>query len=232
MAELIGRTRSWAAWLVGAALALVFGGAGCGTGGGEAKYGPPARPPAGQPVPGKTTGSLEESTDWKTVTGAWDFCMPLATSGKSTTAQRKEADEKLKAAGEAGDRLVAAGLLAAAEAGLLAAEAEKVKADIYRNPPTDTKVLCYEAAAFAPARESSARLAARLPLLEALARDGKVHRQVLDKVAATIQGDLAVLSSETLLKQLPAEKRAEAEKTREAVKAELAKLNKLLEEKK
>jgi hypothetical protein len=232
VAAMIGRSKSWLVWCAGFLCALVFGRNAGGAEPATEKYGVRPRPPAegpDQPAE-KPAASLEESADWKVVTGAWDFCMPLAKNGQSTTGQRKEADEKLKAAREAADRLAAAGLLAAAEAGLLAAEADKIKADIYRDPPTDSKVLCYDRAFLPPAQQSFDRLARRLPLLEKLAVGGKVHKPAVDKVLATVEADLAVLGDEKKLGDLRDEKkRAEATKTRDAVKAQLEKLKKLLD---
>jgi hypothetical protein len=230
MAAMIGRGKSWLVWCAGLLCALVFG---RNAGGGEAtqdKYGVRPRPPAEGPdrPAEKPAASLEESADWKTITAAWDFCAPLVASGKSTEAQRNEADEKLKAAREAADRLAAAGLLAAAEAGLLAAEGDKIKADIGRNPPTDFKGTCYLMGVIPPAHQSMTRLSTRLPLLEKLAEGGKIHKPAVEKVLATIEADLAVLGDEKKLGEL-GKARAEAEITRDAVKAQVEKLKKLLE---
>ncbi|HOX04770.1 MAG TPA: hypothetical protein PK280_00090 [Planctomycetota bacterium] len=230
MAAMIGKGKSWLFWLAGFLCALVFGRSGLAR---EAavRYGITPRPPAeGPDKPAeKPAASLEESADWKAIAAAWDFCMPLASSGKSTEAQRKEADGKLKAAREAAERLAGAGFLAAAEAGLLAAETDKIRADIYRNPPTDRMVECHQMAYLPPAQQSFDRLAKRLPLLEKLAEGGKIHKPAVEKVLATVEADLAVLSDEKQLGRLTGEKRVEAGKTRDAVKAQVEKLGKLLE---
>jgi hypothetical protein len=232
MAAMIGRGKSWVWWLAGCLCALVFGRS---VVAGEAsrKYGVIARPPVEQPDKpvAKPAASLEESADWKTVTEAWDFCMPLATSGKSTNAQRKEADGKLKAAREAAERLAAVGLLAAAEAGLLSAETDKIRAEIYRNPPTDSMVECYDVAYLPLAQQSFDRLAKRLPLLEKLTEGGKVNRAAVEKVLATVEADVAVLADEKKLGGLGGDdKKTEAAKLRDAVKAQVGKLKKLLDE--
>jgi len=235
---MIGRTKSWLAWLAGAILAMVFGGAGCGEGNmPQPAYGarttPPA-PPARQPAPAKPATSLEESPDWKVVTDACDFAMPFARSGKSTGTQRKAAEARLSAAREAIARLAQAGLLAPAEAELLAAEVLIVMADVRQNPPEPepgqvTAVLCYDMAVIVPAQRSTRRLADRLPLLRKLADDGKVHRTALEKVLAAVEADLAVLADEKELARLHAIMlRPDAEKTRDAVQAEVEKLKKLL----
>lgn len=228
MSAVIGRGKSWLVWVLGALCALVFG---RDVVAGEAakKYGVNVRPPATEPEKPKppTAASLEDSADWKIIVEAWNFAKPLGDSHKSTGTQRKEADEKLKSAREAGDRLVKAGLLVAAEAGLLAAEEDKIKADIHRDPPTDFRGTCYEAAGFFPAQQSFDRLAKRLPLLQELVKGGKVHQVVADKVLGTIEADAAVLSDEKAVATL-GDKKADAEKTRDAVKAEVEKLRKLL----
>jgi hypothetical protein len=234
MAAMIGRSKTWFWWLAGFLCALVFG---RGVTAGEAakKYGVNVRPPAvepGKPRPPaaeeKPAASLEESGDWKTIVEAWNFAKPLGDSHKSTTAQRKEADDKLKAAREAGDKLVAAGLLVAAEAGLLSAEQDRIRADVYRDPPTDSQVTCYDRMMLSPAQQSFDRLSKRLPLLEELVKGGKVHSSVADKVLGTIEADVAALSDEKQLAALK-DKKAEAGKTRDAVKAEVEKLRKLLD---
>ena len=229
MAAMIGRGKSWLVWALGFACALVFG---RGVLAGEAakKYGVPARPPVEEPATKPpAAASLEESADWKAVTAAWDFCMPLATSGKSTEAQRKEADEKLSAAGQAVDRLVKAGLLAGAEGGLLASEIAKIKADVYRYPPTDCTFRCYRVAHLPPAQRSFERLAQRLPLVEALVKAGKVNPAAAGKVMASIEADLAILADEKKLAEIRDEaQRKEAGEKRDAVRAQLEKLKELL----
>ncbi len=177
---------------------------------------------------GKKGASLENSKDWKTVLAAWKFAKPLATSGKSTTKQRKRATKELQAAAAAATRLAAAGLLTAAEAGLLTEEAAKVKADIYRSPPTDSMAKCYEAMAFRPAQASFARLKKRLPLLRKLVAGGKVNKAALDKVLATIEKDVELLSRDKHFAQLPDEQRPEAWQTRHAVKGHLEMVKVLL----
>jgi len=230
MAAMIGKGKSWLWWLAGFLCALVFGKSATAAEPATEKYGVRPRPPIEVPDKPKAPASLEESADWKVLVEAWVFCKPLADSGKSTTAQRKEAVEKLQAAREAAGRLAQAGLLAAAESELLSAEADKLKADIHREPPTDSKVLCYDVAMLPPAHQSFARLSARLPLLEKLAEGGKVHKAALEKVLATVEADVAVLSDEKQLAGLRDGKaRDEAAKTRDAVKAQVEKLKKLLE---
>jgi hypothetical protein len=233
MAMMIGRTKSWLAWVCGAVCALVFG---CGSPAGEAPppvYGmprpSPEKEPAKAPEKPPAPANLEDSREWKTIIEAWDFARPLADSGKSTTRQRKEADEKLKAAAEAAAVLAGLGLLNTSESGLLSAEADKLKADICREQPTDSTAKCYETMAIQPAQQSFDRLAARLPLLRRLVAESKLHKPAVEKVLATIEADVATLSDEKKLAEIKdADKRADAERIRDSVKTELDKLKKQL----
>ena len=159
--------------------------------------------------------SLETSADWKTITDAWATAMPLATSRKSTTAERKAVDAKLEAAKAGAKRLADAGLLAPQEADLLVGEAANIRADIYRDPPTDCKVTCYDMAYIPPAQQSFRRLAKRLPLIEQLAAGPKLNRAVFAKIAAAVEADIAVLSEDKRLQALPEAERKQAATTRE-----------------
>jgi len=171
---------------------------------------------------GTASSSLEDSKGWQQILATWKHATPLATSGRSTNAQRKQADAKIKAAGAAADGLVAAGLLAAAEAGLLKAELARLREDIYRNPPTDSRVTCYKMMMVVPARKSLGRLERRLPLIRKLVAAGKLNAPAWQKVVATIESDVETLSSEKELARLQEKERARAVKTRDAVKAALA----------
>jgi len=188
----------------------------------EAAGAPPQGTAAGTPQP----GGPEEISDWRAVVGAWAYAKPLAESGQSTTAERKAADEKLAAAKVAIGRLVEAGELSAAEAGLLKADAVTIREAIYRGPPTDSMVVCYKMAYTPPARKSLDRLSKRLPLLEKLAAGGKLNKAACEKIITAAKADLKVLSDEQKLTsaQLSAEERARAVKTREAVKSALQRL--------
>ena len=235
MAEMIGRTKSWLAWLAGAVLAMVFGGAGCGPSDPPVvKYGAPSAPPtaptppAVQPAPAKPTTDLEGSADWQVITDAWNFAMPFARSGQSTTAQRKEMGAKLTAAREAAGRLVKAGLLSAKEAELLTSEADKAVADIRREPPVGVE--CYLTSDIpAVQRLSFKSIAARLPAIEDLVKAGKVHRVAITKVLEAIEADLVTLADEKRRAELgDLTSKEEADKLRETIKAQLDKLKQQL----
>jgi hypothetical protein len=176
-------------------------------------------------------GRLDDSADWKVVTEAWDFGTPLAKSGQSTMKQRKESDEKFKAAEEAVKRLVAAGLITAAEAELLASEAACFKTEIYRDPPTDSMAKCYDRMEILPVTSSLARVNLRLMLLQNITAGGKVNKAVVEKVLGAMEADLAILSDEKELARLRSDAaKAEALKTRDAVKAQVAKIREMMKE--
>jgi len=158
---------------------------------------------------------LQRSEDWQTVSATWTFASPLATSRKSTTAQRKELDERLKASQASLERLVRMGLLAAEEATLLIAETANIRSDVLRDPPTDSKVTCYDMAYTPPAQLSYARLTQRLPLIQKLIAGGKVHPAACSKILAAVKADLAILENKELTKGF---KGAEAAKLAELKK--------------
>jgi len=208
----------WKRRLLGAALVLLaaLGFYGCGT---AAKTGE-------DPVTAASPAQSEEPGDWEIVTAAWKLAKPLATSGQSTTAERRAADEKLAAAKAAIGRLVQAEELSGAEAELLRVEAADIREDIYRDPPTDSRKTCYEIAYLPSARRSLGRLAKRLPLLEKLATGGKLNLAACEKIIAAAETDLVILASEKELTraQLSAGERARIVKTRAAVKSSLQRL--------
>ena len=175
-------------------------------------------------------GELEDAPEWQAVLAAWEQAAPLALSGQSTTAEREVAKAKLESACEAAESLAAAGLLRQAEAELLCLEAEHLKKEIYRNPPTDCQVTCYDMAFLPPARASMDRLAARAALLEQLAAAGKVNPAAIEKVRAAIEADLKTLSGEQELKVLPEADRAKAMEVRARVLESMEQLRKLLAE--
>ncbi len=211
----------WKRQLLGAALVLLaaLGFYGCGA----------AAQTGEDPVTAASPAQSEEPGDWEIVTAAWKFARPLATSGRSTTAERRAADEKMEAAKAAIERLVQTGELSGAEAELLKSEAADIRVDIYCDPPTDSDsmVTCYEVVQPLPsARKSLGRLAKRLPLLEKLVTGGKLNAAACEKIIAAAETDLVILASEKELTraQLSAGERARIVKTRAAVKSSLQRL--------
>ncbi len=172
-------------------------------------------------------GGIEETNEWKAIAEAWKGAAPLAESGRSTTAQREFAKKKLKGAHQAVQRLAVLGLLTEAEMGLLVSEAERLRKDIYRNPPTDCKVTCYDMEFIPPRLQSLERLSQRLPLLKKLAAEGSVHPAVLEKIVPSIEADLKTLSDERSLKEARTPREV-AEKLRREAQATLDEIRALL----
>jgi hypothetical protein len=175
-------------------------------------------------IKAKLPDELTETKEWKTITEAWKFCAPFAKSGRSTQAQRKQMDTKLAAAEKALDALVVLGQLSATEAELLHQSADRLQAAIYRYAPTDSMVTCYLSAPIIPAQESLNRLNQRLPLLDKLVTDGKLHPTVIEKLLPSFDEDLKILGDEKEIKYLPETGRAKARETRKQVEELLQKL--------
>ncbi|HUT36498.1 MAG TPA: hypothetical protein VNE39_23625 [Planctomycetota bacterium] len=170
----------------------------------------------------------DASADWKAIHDAWAAALPLAKTGRSTSAQRKAADDKMKDAAEAAKRLVAQGLLASQEAALLAVELANLRQDIYREPPTDSKVTCYDMAYLPPAQQSLQRLNKRLPLLEQLLEGGKVNPVAGAKIVAGIEADLAILNDAKKIQELRGDERSAAQAARDQAQRALQRLRKLI----
>ncbi len=160
------------------------------------------------------TNDLTKSPQWKIVVETWKAAGPLAETGKSTTAQRKDIYVKFAEAKKAVNTLVAAGLLTDAEAKLLAADADRLNTEIRRIAPTDYRGTCYMVGRLPEAYSALGRLDVRLPLLKKIDAAEIVKPAVLDKVMAGIEKDLATLSDEAKLKRIDGEKKKDAIKTR------------------
>jgi len=176
----------------------------------------------------KQNGELEKTPQWQKVTDAWKQAAPLAQSHKSTTRQREDAKARLDQAVDAARQLADRGMLSAAEAELLASDAEAMQREIYREPPTDSRVSCYDMAYVPPARESLDRMSKRLPLLRRLAQRGHVHPAAILKLLPGIEADLKVLSSDSDLATLPEADRNAARDARNVAAAELQRIKALL----
>jgi len=171
--------------------------------------------------------ALDKTGQWQAIVEAWRFAKPLADSHKSTIAQRKEAVKKLDGAKKDVASLAGAGLLSAAEAGLLTDEADAIRAEIFRDPPTDSRVLCYETMHVLPARDALRRLQKRLPLLKALAASGTLRPGVCEKVLPTVRADLKALTAPDAVKQLGRDK-PQADEAHKQAQAALAEIDKRL----
>ncbi len=169
-----------------------------------------------------THGQLERTREWQTITDGWNFFEPLAVSGKSTEAQRKEADAKLFATGKAIIALAATHKLSDEEAQLLLQEARKLSDDIYHNIPPESCVVCYVMMVIPPAKQSLERISQRLPLLQKNA--GTLQSSVLDKILPALEADLKILGDEKQLAQLPGAEREKARSLRDGAAETLKKI--------
>lgn len=176
------------------------------------------------------TSVLEDHPQWQVIVDAWKVAGPLAKSGRSTTAQREAVDKKLDSAKRVVAELAEAGVLVEAESELLISEAVRLRGEIYREPPIDSKFTCYDMAVILPAEQSLQRLNQRLPLLKRLAAGDTVHPAALQKVIGSVEADIDILSAEERLKQLPPDELARVQGLRASVEAALAEIRRTLEE--
>ena len=173
------------------------------------------------------THPLEHTGTWVELTEAWRDVEALAEAGRHTTAQRKRATEKLRAAENALTILAASGRITQAELDLLRVELQRHVEAIYRTPPTDTRIACYTMPALSPPRRSLDRLARRLPLLRQMAEAGTVKPPVVERALAGIRADLEVLTDGKQLAEL-GDGRRQAEKVRDEVAEQLARIQHLV----
>jgi hypothetical protein len=174
--------------------------------------------------------TLEDRPEWKTIADAWRTAGPLAETGQSTETQRQRAKSQLEAAKQAATDLAKAQRLTGGEAQLLAIEADRLVKEIYRNPPTDARVTCYEMMVLRPAQKSLENLTSRIPLLRGLAQERKLHPAALDKVLGAVEADIRTLGNPDELKKLPPGERVKAEAAREEAVRALADVKKLVAE--
>lgn len=174
--------------------------------------------------------AVSSMPQWKVISDAWREAVPLAQSGKSTQKQRDHAKQALADACKAANELAQAGSLSATEVALLVAQAARLERDIFSNPPTDTKVTCYDMAFISPAQESLERLSQRLPLLQKLTASGHLNLLVAEKILPAIEEDLQILSSDKEIRLLPPADQDKAKKLAPAVAAQLEKINDLIKQ--
>ena len=173
---------------------------------------------------------LKSDRRWQAVVDAWQIAVPMAESGRSTTAQRNMVDARIESAKRGVTEMAAAGSLSKAESELLLSEADRLQKQIRREPPTDNKMLCYDMAYLPPARVSFEQLSLRLPLLKQLAANGKLHRAALDKVLGSIEADIQVLANEAELKRMQPSERDQAQLLRKDAEAAVAEIKRILKE--
>ncbi len=178
---------------------------------------------------------LAQTEEWKAIEATWAEAEEVA-SGKRgdypfDEAGRKKLLADLDQMTERIGALVKKGLLSAPEADLILQDRAELVSGVQGKRPTEMKeATCYKPMMLPmPAQKSASDLAARLPILEGLAQEGKLPPDAVRKILVSIEADLAVLASEKEMAEVPAEERAASEKTRDAVKADVEAIRKALD---
>jgi hypothetical protein len=144
--------------------------------------------------------------------------------GGNTQQERLDAQERQKAAEKTIAALVTTGHLSGDEASLLNMEFAMVSAEITKGPPIDSNVKCYKMAYISPQKKSMGRLEQRLPLIEKLTGQQSLQTNVLKKLLAQVQKDLAVLADRDERSPLSAEEEAATKQVVEKTRALIEKL--------
>jgi hypothetical protein len=137
---------------------------------------------------------LGKTSGWQAVETALTSAAPLAKSHRSTSAQRVAITKQMNTAKVRISALASAGLLAAGEAELLIGELARLKKEIYRTPPIDMKVQCYQTIPQDPIGDSTKRLAKRIPVLSKLVASGKLNPLIAGKLLPSIRADIKLLT--------------------------------------
>jgi hypothetical protein len=208
----------WKRRLIGAGLVLLMAmgfspAGGCSATGEEST-------PAASAAPAASDKGLAEAKGWQRILAAWSEAEDIM-SGKHVDYQpfsekglKKVLANLKKAEADTAD-LQKAKLITEPEAGLLLKDLGKLT--FYAQK---LHITCYDAPEIPPGWGSFNRLSERLPLLEKLASSEKIHREVVEKVLASIEADIQTLGKEESLKEFAkAEERQKAEKTRDAARA-------------
>lgn len=178
---------------------------------------------------GNESSALEATPEWRTITEAWHAMAQLAPAG-SSTAQRKAAQKQMDEARAAIAKLQETDKLTSAEGGLLLSEADRLQSEMYRRPPKDDhSIMCYEMMYVSPAQQSFKRLSQRLPLLKSAVESGRLAPAAAEKVLGSIEMDVATLSIEQRINELPEDKRAEAIQARDEAEKLLKEIRPMLE---
>jgi hypothetical protein len=140
-------------------------------------------------------GRLRKTAGWKTVETALLAAAPLAKTHRSTSAQRVAVTKQMKTAMASIATLTATGLLSAVETELMLGELARLKKEIYRNPPTDSKARCYRSMLPNPVGDSTKRLEKRIPLLRKLFDSGKLNPLIAGKILPSISADIKTIKN-------------------------------------
>jgi hypothetical protein len=181
--------------------------------------------PAAFADPATPAKELSESKGWRRILDAWNEASEIASGKGFDYPFNKKGKQRVlaslkQAEADAAD-LQKASLLSEPEAGLLLKDLRLLTAGVQFKLPTEERnTMCYKMMPAQPGRDSFKRLSDRLPLLEKLAASETLHPEVVEKVLASIEADIATLTKEESLKEFAtAEERETAEKTRDAAKA-------------
>ncbi len=156
---------------------------------------------------------LEKTPPWKRIAGAWKQAEKIASSKTARESLAPAARSRLLSAltGAVRDvsRLEADGLLSAGEADLLRRDLRLLRRGLSLEGPIPIP----------PAEVSFTRLPGRIELLEELARQPRLHGEVVAMVLKTVEKDIATLGREELLARLPESDRPRARKRRARARA-------------
>jgi len=171
------------------------------------------------------TTNLAKSNQWRIVSDAWRYVAPLADSHMSSTVQRKIAQAKLKDAAGAISELTSAGLLSAAEAAMFTIDMNRLKSDLLLEPPTDSKVSCYDMVVMPAINVSMANLTKRVDLLKKVIASGRMSPAAMDLIVPRIQRELNQLADPKLAAALRTDaERLKAKKLHAEISAQIVQI--------
>lgn len=180
-------------------------------------------------TPAASTRSLTEAKEWRHLSKVWKEAQEKAFGKRGGYPFDRRGKERILGELDLVKKDIAAlaetGLINVVEAELLARDLAVLVRGIDAKRTTEQRnVTCYKPAPFMPARESFKRLSVRMPLLEKLARTRKLQRNVVEKIAANIERDIANLEKEENLDRMPFAERDKALEVREKAKTLLRRL--------
>ena len=140
------------------------------------------------------TERLGKTAGWQAVETTLTSAAPLASSHRSTSAQRVAIVKQMDTAKARISALASAGLLAAGEGELLTGELARLKKEIYLTAPTDSRVSCYETMAPDPVGDSTKRLTKRIPVLSKLVESGRLNPLIARKLLPALRADIKLLT--------------------------------------
>ncbi len=142
-----------------------------------------AQPPSVRP-------GVKRTTQWKVFAKAWEHVTTLL-DASVTTAQKRTGNQWIKSAREAVDDLVKSNLLTGDEALLLRVELTRLRYQLGRKRPSNTRARCYRPAPFHPWKNSRSRLEKRKAAMVGIVAAGRISKAVRDRVMPSIQQDIS-----------------------------------------